>query len=137
MGYVFQRLEEAVEIHLGVLAAAHHVLVYDVVVCLGDVRVRHRVEFCQPLKLVRRYEIVILLPCQHLKDGFRLGVKIKLVVVAVRVWQDQLQKTLLRWALVERLIRGASCLALFTLRVLPWRLIKNARCRYEVKGVCE
>ena len=41
LGYILQRLEEAVEIHLGVLAAAHHVLVDDVIVRLGNVCVGH------------------------------------------------------------------------------------------------
>ena len=90
MGYVFQRLEEAVEIHLSVLTSTDDVLVDDVVVRLCNVGVCHGVEFCQPLKLVRRYEIVILLPCQHLKDGLRLRIEIKLVIIAVGVGQDQL-----------------------------------------------
>ena len=34
LGNVFKRLKEAVEIHLSVLAATHHVLIYYVVVSL-------------------------------------------------------------------------------------------------------
>ena len=73
---ILKRLEEAVEVHLGVLAAAHHILVDDVIVGLANVRVRHMVKLRKPLELVRCYEIVVLLSCQHLKDGLSMRVKI-------------------------------------------------------------
>ena len=73
---VLKRLKEAVEVHLGVLAAAHHILVDDVIVRLANVRVRHVLELCQSLKLVRRYEIVVLLSGEHFEDRLRMRVKI-------------------------------------------------------------
>ena len=38
---VLERLEEAVEVHLGIFASLDHVLVYDIVMGLCNVRVRH------------------------------------------------------------------------------------------------
>ena len=72
LGNVLQRLEEAVEIHLGVLAAAHYVLVDDVVVRLGDVVIGHVCELGQPLELTRGDEIVVLLPSEVLENGLSL-----------------------------------------------------------------
>lgn len=72
LSYVFKRLEEAIEIHLGVLAAPHHVLVNDVVVGLADVRVRHVFKLRQPLELIRRYEVIVFLASKDFKDSFSL-----------------------------------------------------------------
>ena len=52
LGDVFQCFKEAVEVHLGVLAAPHHVLVNNVVVSLANVRVGHVVEFGEALELI-------------------------------------------------------------------------------------
>lgn len=41
LGNVLQCLKEAVEVHLGVLAPLHYILVDDVVMGFSDVRVRH------------------------------------------------------------------------------------------------
>lgn len=71
---VLQCLEEAVQIHLGVLAAPHHVLVNNVVVGLADVRVSHILKLGQSLELVRRDEVVIFLPSKHLK--YRLCLRV-------------------------------------------------------------
>ena len=51
---------------MGVLATAHYIFVNDVVVGLTDVRVSHVFELGQPLELIRRDEVVVLLPGQHL-----------------------------------------------------------------------
>ena len=72
MGYVFQRLEEAVEIHLSVLTSTDDVLVDDVVVRLGDVVIGHVCELGQPLELTRSDEIVVLLPSEVLENGLSL-----------------------------------------------------------------
>ena len=72
LSYVFKRLEEAVEIHLGVLAASHHVLVNDVVVGLADVRVCHVFKLRQSLELIRCYEVIVFLASKDFKDSLSL-----------------------------------------------------------------
>jgi hypothetical protein len=48
---IFQGLEEAVQVHLGVLAAPHHVFIDDVVVRLRYVIICHVLELGKFLKL--------------------------------------------------------------------------------------
>ncbi len=72
LSYVFKCLKEAIEIHLGVLAAPHHVLVNDVVVGLADVRVGHVFKLRQPLELIRRYKVIVFLARKDFKDCLSL-----------------------------------------------------------------
>ena len=69
---VLKCLKEAIQVHLGVFAPAHHVLVDDVVVRLGDVVIGHVCELGQPLELTRGDEIVVLLPSEELENGLSL-----------------------------------------------------------------
>ena len=73
---VFESLKEAVQIHLRVLAPAHHILVDYVVVSLRDVVVRHVCELRQPLELARCDEVVVLLPGQELENCLCLRVQV-------------------------------------------------------------
>ena len=86
---VFERLEEAVEVHLGILAPFNHVFVDDVVVRLRDIIISHVVELRELLKLTRRYKVVVLLPCEVLENRFSVRVQIQLVVTSIRSGQDQ------------------------------------------------
>lgn len=130
---VLKCLKEAVEVHLGVLAPPHHVLVNYVVVGLADVRVCHIFKFSQSLKLVARDEVVVLLACQDFKDGLSLRIQVQFVIVAFWVWQDQLQQALLRWPSIHGGILLLGCcglllssLALLSLRILSCLFIKDA-----------
>lgn len=127
LGDVFKRLEEAVEVHLGVFAAPHYVLVNYVVVGLADMRVSHIFKFGQSLELVARDEVVILLACQDFKDGLSLRVQVQLVVVAFWVRKNQFQKTLLgRPSVHGRFLLGLTSFPLFPLSVSPCLLVEHA-----------
>ena len=91
VGQLFERLEETVQVHLVVVAAANHVLVDDVVVGLHDMTVRQARVLAQPLELGRRDEVVTLLSRQDLEHLLCVGVKIQLVELAVWNWQDLLE----------------------------------------------
>ena len=52
---------------MGVFTAPHYILVYDVVVGLANVRIRHVFKFSESLELPRCDEVVILLPSEHLE----------------------------------------------------------------------
>ena len=69
---VFKRLEEAVEVHLGIFAPAYHVLVDDVIVCFGNVIVGHIRELSQSLELARGDEVVVLLASEKLENSLGL-----------------------------------------------------------------
>ena len=71
---------------MSVLTPPHHVLVDDVVVGLADVRIRHVLELGQSLKLVRSYEVVILLAGQDLENGLCVRIQIQFIVVSVLIW---------------------------------------------------
>lgn len=126
LGNVLECLEEAVEVHLGVFATFHHILVYDVVMGLCDVRIRHGVKLGQPLELVRRYEVVVLLPGEHLEDCLRLRVEVELVVVAVCIRKNQLEQALLGRSGILRLRCGIFALLTLRVLILTGRLVKNA-----------
>ena len=69
---VFKRLEEAVQVHLGVFAPAYHVLVDDVIVCFGNVIVGHIRELSQSLELARGDKVVVLLSSEELENSLGL-----------------------------------------------------------------
>lgn len=74
IGKLLERLKEAVEVHLVVVAPSHHVLVDDVVMGLQDVAVGEARVFGQPLELRARDEVVALLTGQYLEHFLGIGV---------------------------------------------------------------
>lgn len=67
---VFQGFEEAVQVHLVVVASSHYIFVDDVVVGFHYVAVRQPGVFGQLLKLVARDEVVALLASQDFEHLF-------------------------------------------------------------------
>ena len=101
---VFEGFEEAVQVHLCVLAPAHHILVDYIVVSLRDVVIRHVCKLSQPLELARRDEVIILLPSQELKDCLCLRVEVKLLIIPLWIRQNQLKTAHIRWSCIDLLL---------------------------------
>ena len=65
---VFQCLKEAIQVHLRVLGAPHHVLIDQVVMRLRQRLVGHGLELGKPLELVACDEVVRFLASQVLEN---------------------------------------------------------------------
>ena len=79
IGKFFERLEEAVEIHLAIITTFYYTLVYYIVVPLNNQVVRHSWVPCQFLELLVRYEIVAPSTSQYLEHLLGIGVDVQVV----------------------------------------------------------
>lgn len=83
VGQFLQRLKEAIEVHLIIVAAANNVLVNYVIMRLQNVVIRQARVLRQALELRGSYEIVALLPSQNLKHLLGVRVQVQLVQLPV------------------------------------------------------
>ncbi len=106
VGQLLQCLEEAVQVHLVVVAPPHYVLVNYVVVSLQYVAVGEPRVLRQFLKLRTRDEVVALLPGQDLEHLLRVGVQVQFIQLPVRQGQYFREEALLLQ--VAQLLVGRS-----------------------------